>query len=64
MVYAYDRGGFITVLNNGPNGSFVELPAWDGTYLDVISGDTLVAYSQALRLSVEPHSYRLLKRGF
>lgn len=63
-VYAYDRGGFITVLNNGPNGSFVELPAWDGTYLDVISGDTLVAYSQALRLSVESRSYRLLKRGF
>jgi len=62
-VYAFDRGGFITVLNNGPNGSFVELPAWDGKYVDIISGDTLVAYSQALRLSVEPRSYRLLKRG-
>jgi cyclomaltodextrinase len=62
-VYAYDRGGFITVLNNGSNASFVELPAWDGKYLDIIRGDTLVAYSQALRLSVEPRSYRILKRG-
>jgi len=61
-VYAYDRGGLIVVLNNGDKQSFVELPAWDGLYLDLISGEKATAYSQKLKLSVQPWSYRILKR--
>ncbi|MCK4755844.1 hypothetical protein KAS56_02805 [candidate division WOR-3 bacterium] len=61
-VYAYDRGGLIIVLNSGDKQSFVELPAWDGLYLDIISGEKLTAYSQKLRLSINPKSYRILRR--
>ncbi len=61
-VYAYDRGGLIVVLNSGPNQSVVRLPAWDGVYLDLISGDKLVAEAQTLRLSISAKSYRILKR--
>lgn len=61
-VYAYDRGGFIVVLNCGSAQSFVELPAWDGTYVELPSGARFTAYSRTLKLSVEPMSYRILKR--
>lgn len=62
-VYAYDRGGMITVLNCSPTQVFVDLPAWDGTYVDLMSGEKYVAYAQTLKLSVEPRSYRILKRA-
>jgi cyclomaltodextrinase len=61
-VYAYDRGGLITILNCGDLQSFVELPAWDGTYIDLVSGNRLTAASQVLKLSIEPKSYRIFKR--
>jgi cyclomaltodextrinase len=61
-VYAYDRGGLIVVLNCGPSQSFVELPAWDGSYLDLMNGTTYTAVDQKLKLSVDPISFRLLKR--
>ncbi len=61
-VYAYDRGGLIVVLNCDSTQSFVELPAWDGTYIELPGGTKLTAYSQTLKLSVEPMSYRILKR--
>lgn len=61
-VYAYDRGGMIVVLNCGPIQSFVELPAWDGTYVELPGGTKMTAYSHTLKLSVEPMSYRILKR--
>jgi cyclomaltodextrinase len=61
-VYAYDRGGLIVVLNCSPAQSFVELPAWDGTYVELPSGARLTAYSRTLKLSVDPMSYRILKR--
>ncbi len=61
-VYAYDRGGLIVVLNSGSVQSFVELPAWDGTYLDLMNGSKYTAFSQKLRLSVDPVSFRILKR--
>jgi len=61
-VYAYDRGGLIVVLNCGMSQSFVELPAWDGTYVDIASGAKYTAFSQKLKLSVDPLSYRILKR--
>ncbi len=61
-VYAYDRGGLIVVLNSGDKQAFVELPAWDGLYLDLISGEKITAYSQKLKLSIQPISYRILKR--
>jgi glycosidase len=61
-VYAYDRGGLIVVLNSGSGQSFVELPAWDGTYIDLMNGDKYMAFSQKLKLSVDPVSFRILKR--
>jgi cyclomaltodextrinase len=61
-VYAYDRGGIITVLNCNPAQVFVELPAWDGSYVDLMSRERYTAYSQTLKLSVEAISYRILKR--
>jgi glycosidase len=61
-VYAYDRGGLIVVLNSGDKQSFVELPAWNGLYLDLINGEKLTAYTQKLRLSISPKSYRILRR--
>ncbi|GAH28543.1 unnamed protein product, partial [marine sediment metagenome] len=39
-----------------------ELPAWDGLYLDLITGEKLTAYTQKLRLSISPKSYRILRR--
>ncbi len=62
-IYAYDRGGLITVLNCDRAPGFVELPAWDGQYLDLTTGEWYTAYSQTIKLSVEPMSYRILKRG-
>jgi len=61
-VYAYDRGGIIVVLNSGPSQSFVELPAWDGTYRDLMNGLKYTAFDQKLKLSVDPLSFRILKR--
>jgi cyclomaltodextrinase len=61
-VYAYDRGGLIVVLNSGDAQSFVRIPAWDGVYIDLMSGEKLVADSQVLRFSIDPKSYRILKR--
>jgi cyclomaltodextrinase len=61
-VYAYDRGGIIAVLNCNPGQVFVELPAWDGSYVDLMNREKYTAYSQTLKLSVEPLSYRILKR--
>jgi cyclomaltodextrinase len=61
-IYAYDRGGLIVVLNSGDKQSFISLPAWDGVYKDLISGEKLTAFSQNLRLSITPKSYRILKR--
>ena len=62
-VYAYDRGGIVIVLNCGPAQSFVELPAWDGTYTELLTGSKFTAHSNILKLSVDPMSYRILKRG-
>lgn len=62
QVYAYDRGGLIVVLNSSNKTAFVELPAWDGSYQDLISEEILTAYAQTLRLSVDAFSYRILKR--
>lgn len=61
-VYAYDRGGLIIVLNSGDKQSFVSLPAWDGTYTDLSSGEQFTAFSQSLKLSIDSKSYRILKR--
>ncbi|MGB3341845.1 MAG: alpha amylase N-terminal ig-like domain-containing protein [bacterium] len=61
-IYAYDRGGFIVVLNSGDKQAFISLPAWDGAYTDLINGEKLTAFSQSLRLSIIPKSYRILKR--
>jgi len=61
-IYAYDRGGLIVVLNSGDKQSFVSLPAWDATYTDLISGEKFTAFSQSLKLSINPKSYRILKR--
>jgi glycosidase len=63
-VYAYDRGGLIVILNSGPSASFVELPAWDGTYTDLLEGTKYTAFSQRLKLSADPLSFRILKREF
>lgn len=64
QVYAYDRGGIIVVLNSSNKAAFVELPAWDGTYRDCMTDETLTAHKQTLRLSVGGFSYRILKREF
>ncbi|KPJ73175.1 hypothetical protein AMJ52_04135 [candidate division TA06 bacterium DG_78] len=61
-VYAYDRGGLIVVLNSSDAQSFVRVPAWDGVYIDLLSGEKLIADSQVLRLSIDPKSYRILRR--
>jgi len=61
-VYAYDRGGLIVILNCGTSQSFVELPTWDGTYVDLANGAKYTAFSQKLKLSVDAVSYRILKR--
>lgn len=61
-VYAYDRGGLIVILNSGEVQSFVKIPAWDGVYFDLVSGDKFIADSQVLRLTINPNSYRILKR--
>jgi glycosidase len=61
-IYAYDRGGLVVLLNSGDGQSFVELPAWDGMYTDLISGEKFPAYSQRLRLSIPAKSYRILRR--
>jgi glycosidase len=45
-VYAYDRGGLIVVLNSGDVQSFVRVPAWNGAYIDLLSGEKLIADSQ------------------
>lgn len=62
-VYAYDRGGIITVLNFNTTATYLELPAWDGTYLDLVSGERFTAVGQKLRLSIGSRSYRILRRG-
>ncbi len=62
-IYAYDRGGIIVVINSGNAHSFVELPAWDGNYIDLMSGEKFTAFSQKLRFSISPNSFRILKRG-
>jgi len=62
-VYAYDRGGIITVLNLGEALSYLELPAWDGSYLDLFSGERFFATGQKLRLSINPKAFRILRRG-
>ncbi len=61
-VYAYNRGGLIVVLNSGDKQSFVELPAWDGTYVDLMNGEILTAYSQKLKILINPKFYRILRR--
>ncbi len=63
-VYAYDRGGIIVALNCDNSQSYIELPAWNGLYKDLITGEELYASLQKLRFTVEAHSFRLLKRGF
>lgn len=62
-IYAYDRGGIITVINFGSSSTYLELPAWDGTYLDLVSGERFTAVGQKLRLAVDQRSYRILRRG-
>jgi glycosidase len=62
-VYAYDRGGIITVLNLSETQAYLELPAWDGSYLDLFSGERFFATSQKLRLSINPKAFRILRRG-
>jgi cyclomaltodextrinase len=61
-IYAYDRGGLIVILNSGSGQGFVELPAWDGTYIDLMNSNKYTAFSQKLRISVDPVSFRILKR--
>jgi cyclomaltodextrinase len=62
QVYAYDRGGLITVLNSGDAAAFVMLPAWDGTYTDLLNGEKITVYQQLLKVPVAPKSYRILRR--
>jgi len=64
QVYAFDRGGIITVINSGESSAYVALPAWDGTYLDLTSGEKVTVFQQRLKLSVSPRSYRILRREF
>lgn len=61
-VYAYDRGGIIVVLNSGNRDAFVELPAWNGVYVDLVTGEKKTAFSQKLKLSIPTKTYRILKR--
>jgi hypothetical protein len=62
-VIAYDRGGIITVFNLGTALAYLELPAWDGSYLDLFSGERFFATGQKLRLSINPKTFRILRRG-
>ncbi len=62
-IYAYDRGGIIVVINSGNAHSFVDLPAWDGDYIDLMSGEKITAFSRKLRFSIGPKTFRILKRG-
>jgi glycosidase len=62
-IYAYDRGGIITVLNSSATQAYLELPAWDGSYLDLFSGERFFATGQKLRLSINPKAFRILRRG-
>jgi len=62
QVYAYDRGGLITVLNSGEAPAFVMLPAWDGTYADLLSGEKITVFQQQLKVSIAPKSYRVFRR--
>src|SRR4030042_1153179 len=60
-VYAYDRGGIIIALNCDNNPSYIELPAWNGTYIDLINGEKIFVSLQKLRITVEARSFRILK---
>lgn len=62
QVYAYDRGGLITVLNSGDAAAYVMLPAWDGTYADLVNGERITVYQQQLKVSIAPKSYRIFRR--
>jgi len=62
-IYAYDRGGIITILNSGDSQSVIVLPALSGSYIDLISGDKFTVFSQRLKLLINARSYRILKHG-
>jgi glycosidase len=61
-VYAYDRGGLIAILNSGEAPCYMALPAWNGSYIDLVSGEKYIVAVQQLRLSINAKSYRILKR--
>jgi len=63
-VYAYDRGGIITVINSGDTPSFVALSAWNGNYTDLVTGDKHIVVNQQLKLSIPAKSYRIFRREF
>ncbi|MCX7995424.1 MAG: alpha-amylase family glycosyl hydrolase [candidate division WOR-3 bacterium] len=61
-VYAYDRGGIITIINGGDNPSYTILPVWNGTYINLMTGEKLIITTQQLRLSLPAKSFRIFKR--
>lgn len=63
-VYAYDRGGIITIINSGDNQSYTVLPVWNGTYRDLTTGEKMIITTQQLRLSLPAKSFRIVKREF
>ncbi len=63
-VYAFDRGGIITIINSGDNQSYTVLPVWNGTYQDLTTGEKMIITTQQLRLSLPAKSFRIVKREF
>lgn len=61
-VYAYDRGGIITIINSGISQSYTVLPVWNGTYTDLMTGEKIIVTTQQLRLSLPAKSFKIIKR--
>jgi len=61
-VYAYDRGGIITIINSGNNQSYTVLPVWNGTYTDLTTGEKIIITTQQLRLSLPARSFKIIRR--
>jgi glycosidase len=61
-VYAYDRGGLITIINSGDNPTFTVLSVWNGTYTDLTTGEKIIITTQQLRLSIPARSFRIIRR--
>ncbi|MGB9721669.1 MAG: alpha-amylase family glycosyl hydrolase [bacterium] len=64
QVYAYDRGGIITIINSGINQTYTVLPVWNGTYTDLTTGDKIIITTQQLRLSIPGKTFKIIRREF